>query len=134
MKSILLTGFTLLSLLGLSSAEMRQWTSADDATKKFEGEFQSLVGDKITIKTKAGKALSFPMSKLSKEDQEYTTKAVEAKKAEQEAAAKAAKLKEGPVAKAVAKAEKLDGKSLKKHDIFASKAPEYYLIYWGASW
>jgi thiol-disulfide isomerase/thioredoxin len=28
----------------------------------------------------------------------------------------------------------LDGKLLKKHDILASKAPEYYMLYWGASW
>jgi D-aminopeptidase len=76
-----------------------------------------------------------PVTKLAKEDQDYITKAAEEKKAETEAAAKAEKFKTSPMIKALdGTTVKMDGKSVKKYDILTDKAPEYYLLYWGASW
>ncbi|MBP7949665.1 MAG: hypothetical protein KA004_08415 [Verrucomicrobiales bacterium] len=129
--------FLLASCLGISAslAEVRKWTSADDPTKTFDGEFVEAKGDMVTIKRKSGKPQTFPAAKLSKEDQDYIAQQAASKA--QEAATKAAadKVKESPMAKALEKKlQKLDGKKFVKFDLLAEKAPEYYLLYWGASW
>lgn len=134
MKTFMLT-LLVAAFCGASYAGVRKWTSADDASKSFEGELTAVKGDNVTIKTKNGRSLTFPLSKLSQEDRDFIA-AQEKEKADAEAAAASAeKVKESPMAKALAGSTVvLDGKRLKKHDILASKAPEYYLLYWGASW
>jgi nucleoredoxin len=125
-----------LVVLGISAeAASRKWTSADDASKSFDGELTAVKGDSAVIRMKNGRSVTLPLAKLSKEDQDFIA-AEEKAKADATAAAEAAdKAKNGEVAKALAGSTvKLDGKRLKKHDIFAEKAPEYYLVYWGASW
>lgn len=134
MKPLMLT--TLLAVLcGASFAEVRKWTSADDASKSFEGEMTATKGDTVTIKMKSGRVMHVPLSKLSPEDKDYVAAQAKAKEEEAAAAGAAEKLKTSEVGKAIGgKTVILDGKKLKKHDVFAAKAPEYYLLYWGASW
>lgn len=139
---ILKLSLLLVALAGAARAEMRMWTSADDASKKFEGEFISSNKDSVAIKRKDGKQIVLPLTKVSEADREFISRQGEekAKQGEEKASAEkakeaGAKLKESEMAKALSgKTVTLEGKSLKKHDIFAGKAPEYYLVYWGASW
>lgn len=134
MKTLMLS-LTLAALCGASPAESRKWTSADDASKTFEGEMTAAKGDSVTIKMKTGRVMAVPLSKLSQADKDYVAAEAKAKEEASSAAAAAEKLKTSEVAKAIAgKTVILDGKKLKKHDIFATKAPEYYPLYWGASW
>ena len=134
MKKLLLV-FTLTALCGVSLAEIRKWTSADDASKSFEGEMTAVKGDNVTIKKKTGGMVTVPLAKLSQEDRDFVA-AAEKEKSDAAATAEAAtKLKTSEMAKALAgNTLKLENKKLKKTDIFASKAPEYYLLYQGASW
>ncbi len=129
----------ILSLLALvaatASAETRKWTSAEDATKSFLAEFSGLKDGKATFRLKNGKPTSLPLEKLSADDQAVIKALDAAETAKTEAAAMAAKARESVIAKELGKKVLiLDGKKLKKHDVFATKAPEYYLVYWGASW
>jgi hypothetical protein len=128
----------LLVLAGLATsarAEVRKWTSAADASKTFEGEYVESTGDNVTIKRKDGKVLKFDKSKLSQEDRDFIDKQAAEKAKEAEGKAAADKVKESPMAVALKnKLQKLDGKKFKKFDLLAEKAPEYYLLYWGASW
>jgi hypothetical protein len=134
MKPTLLLAAFLLAT-GLSQAEMRLWTSADDASKTFEGEMQSLTGETVTIRTKAGKTISAPLAKFAQADQDYAKKAKEEKAEAAKSVEAAAKLKDSAMGKELGKSTViLDGKKMKKHDLFAAKAPEYFLVYWGASW
>lgn len=134
MKTILLS-IVFAAIAVSAPAAIRKWTSADDASKSFEGELTGVKAEKATIKMKNGKAVTVPLEKLSQEDRDFIA-AQDKEKAEAAAAVENAdKAKTGEVAKALAgNTVKLDGKRLKKHDIFAEKAPEHYLIYWGASW
>lgn len=134
MKKLMLS-LVLATLCGVSYAEVRKWTSADDASKTFEGEMTAVKGDNVTIKMKTGRTLTVPLSKLSQADKDFVAAQEKAKAEAAALAENAAKLKTGEVAKAViGNTVILDGKKLKKHDIFATKAPEYYLVYFGASW
>ena len=134
MKTLLLSTL-LIALAASARAEVRKWTSADDASKTFEGEMVSAKGDNVVIKRKDGKVLTVALAKLSQEDRDFVSKAAEENAAEEKSKEAANTLKDSEMAKALnGKTVVLEGKSLKKHDIFATKAPEYYLLYWGASW
>lgn len=134
MKRILTT-LVVAALCGTAIAEVRKWTSADDASKTFEGELTAIKGDSATIKMKGGKSVTLPLAKLSKADQEFVAAQEKEKAASAAAAEAAAKLKDSPMAKALAgNTVILDGKRLKKHNILEGKAPTHYLLYWGASW
>lgn len=134
MKTIPLTALLLAMATG-ALAEIRTWTSADDASKTFEGELVSAAKGSITIKRKDGKSLTVPEIKLSQADRDFVAAGQEKLAAAEKSKGAAAKLKTSPMGAGLSgKVVKLEGKSLKKHDIFATKAPEYYLLYWGASW
>jgi hypothetical protein len=132
--STLLLSSLVIALAVSAHAELRKWTSAKDASKTFEGEMVSAKGDSVVIKRKDGKVLTVPLAVLAQEDRDFVGKAsvgLAAGKANEVPAA----LKESEMAKALnGKTVILEGKTLKKHDIFATKAPKYYLLYWGASW
>lgn len=134
MKTIILT-LLAAALCSASHAEVRKWTSAEDALKTFEGELTTVKNDTVTIKMKNGSSVSLALAKLSTGDREYIS-AQEKEKAAAAATAEAtAKLKDSPMAKALdGSTVILNGKKLKKHDVLANKTPQYYLIYWGASW
>ena len=134
MKTIPITAL-LLALATGAFAEVRTWTSADDASKTFEGELVSAAKGSVVIKTKAGKSLTVPETKLSQADRDFVAAEQEKLAAAEKTKAAAGKLKTSPMAAGLSgKTVSLQGKSLKKHDLFATKAPEYYLLYWGASW
>lgn len=116
----------------LLTAQARKWTSADDATKTFEAEFVESADGKVTVKRKNGRNMTFALEKLSKGDQEFVAKQIEAKKA----AAEADKLKDAPLPKALSgKLVKRSGSSVKKYDLSSQGAvPKYYLMYYSASW
>ncbi|MFL2480565.1 MAG: leucine-rich repeat protein [Verrucomicrobiales bacterium] len=59
----------LLCLSAICNAEIRTWTSI--VGTKVKAELVSLTGNKVTLKTKAGKTLKLPLNKLSKADQEF---------------------------------------------------------------
>ena len=130
-----LTTFLVAALCGTAIAEVRKWTSADDASKSFDGELVSVKGDSAVIKMKGGKSVTMPLAKLSQADQDFVAAQEKEKAASAAAAEAAAKLKDSPMAKALAgNTVILDGKRLKKHNILEGKAPTHYLLYWGASW
>ena len=134
MKRILTT-LLVAVLCGTAIAEVRKWTSADDASKSFDGELVSVKGDSAVIKMKGGKSVTMPLAKLSQADQDFVAAQEKEKAASAAAAEAAAKLKDSPMAKALAgNTVILDGKRLKKHNILEGKAPTHYLLYWGASW
>ena len=125
----------LLAVSGMGSAEVRKWTSADDASKTFEGELSSTKGDNVVVRMANGRTVTVPLSKLSQADRDFVAGVAKGKTAAADEAAAAEKAKTGAVAKALSgNTVKLDGKKFKKCDVFAAKAPEYYLVYWGASW
>lgn len=131
MKTSLLSAAVLTCFGLMAVAETRVWTSAEDPSQTFRGEFVSLKDDTVTIKRDDGKTLSFPQSKLSGADLEY----IKEKTAGKEDAPGVSKEDESPMARALkGKTVKLEGKRFKKFDIAAAKQPEYYLVYWGASW
>jgi nucleoredoxin len=135
MKNLLLLTLALSALCSGSFAGVRKWTPADGVSKTFEGELTAVKGDSVSIKKKPGGTVMVPLATLSQADRGFVAST---EKAKMEAAARAeatAKLKTGEVARAViGNAVKLDGKKLRKADVFAEKAPQHYLLYWGASW
>ncbi len=62
-----------IALLFTSSlyAEMREWTSAADPSKKIVGEFKGSQGDMVSLKMSNGRVVNFEISKLSPTDQEF---------------------------------------------------------------
>jgi len=112
----------------LFGQDLRTWTSADDASKQFEGTLVETKGDQVTIKHSNGKLMTFAQTKLSADDQKFIASQAEAK-------VKAEEAQTSPMARALkGRTLALDGKRLKKNDFLATKSPEYYLLYWGASW
>src|SRR5204863_4982668 len=86
MKTIPITALLLAMATG-AFAEVRTWTSADDASKTFEGELVSAAKASVVIKRKDGKSLTVPETKLSQADRDFVA-------AEQEKLATAEKTKE----------------------------------------
>ncbi|MDQ8188658.1 hypothetical protein [Roseibacillus persicicus] len=111
----------MLMLAGAVSLSARTWTSADDS-KQLEGEFQSFDAEKDEVAIEVdGKTVTFALDKLSKADQEFVKKQGEDSK-------------EVDVAELFAKAKThhlVDGKFEEMQ--FEGK-PDYYLIYFSASW
>ncbi|PQJ27153.1 hypothetical protein [Rubritalea profundi] len=125
-----------LSLLGLP-AQARTWTSVD-GLKTFEGEYKSFDQEtkEVTVLRKY-KKLKFSMDVLSPSDRDWVNVKVE-EVAAKEAAANAPTVEEQLAAQTVGSKlnektlVRLDGKRFKKAQI--EKVPEYYLLYYSASW
>jgi thiol-disulfide isomerase/thioredoxin len=131
----LLAILTLSVFCGTSSAAVRKWTVADGSTKPFDGEFTAVQDRIVTIRKKSGRRFFVPLAALSQEDRDFIAAEEKAKAEAAVLAEAAARLKTTGMAKAViGRTVKLDRKKLKKCDVFAAKAPEYYLLYWGGSW
>lgn len=140
LKKIFIGTLCVTSLLstGLSA---RTWSNSDN-TKTFTGKFKKYDADnkKVTIIRSNGRKTTFKIDMLSQADQEWIAEKVkeEAEK-EKEAAKENAKanigdtLEEQPIAKNIYKnLTQLKGKKLKKAEF--QFAPEYYLLYFSASW
>jgi len=125
MKLTILITTAMLLIPSLSSA--RTWTSADGA-KSFEGELKNFDASsgKVTI-ISGKKALIFSQDKLSSDDREFL-------KNWKPTTDHAETLANQKVGKVMTKKvlSRLDGKRFKKTEMV--KAPEYYLLYFSASW
>lgn len=130
-KSVL--AVVLLSL----SVQARTWTSAD-GLKTFEGEYKSFnqEANEVTVSRKY-KKLKFSMDVLSQADRDWVNVKVE-EVAALEVAANAPTVEDQLASQTVgAKLNertlvRLEGKRFKKAKI--EKVPEYYLLYYTASW
>ena len=123
----LLTGCLLASL---AWAPARTWTSSD-GSKTFEGDLKEFdeATDKVTILVN-GRQLVFGKDKLSEGDQSFLTE-WKAEAAKPDASGELKNQKIG--AKLTDRVlSRLDGKEFKKASM--EKAPEYYLLYFSASW
>ena len=73
----ILMKFYLLPILGIFClqyflhAEMREWTSADDPSKKIKGEFRGRQGNMVALRLDNGRMVKFEITKLCAADQEY---------------------------------------------------------------
>lgn len=126
--TILLTvaGLAMLTTLGA-----RTWTSADGG-KTFEGEIVSYNAEAkmVKVRMKGGRTMEFAQDKLSDVDVKFLEEwdaenngpDVEEALAEQEVGAKLLKTK----------LYKLDGDKFQKVEM--ESAPEYYILYFSASW
>jgi len=100
---------------GCAFAESRVWTSASDPTKTFKGELVAATTDKVTVAKDGGAESTFPLSVLSKADQEFV-------------AANRAKL----AARPVNKVHKDLSANLARGSV--SRSADYYILYFAASY
>ena len=124
-----------LSLLLVNSGWARTWTSAD-GTKTFEATYRSF--NKATGQVNVvmnGSLKTFDQSLLSEADRKFI--AAEMAKAETSSGSsdKSEALKEQVVGAQLLKGkpEQINGKKFKRVSEFA-KAPEFYILYFSASW
>ncbi len=137
------TLFTSLCVASLLSTKLcaRMWSNSDKS-KTFRGTYQNYDADskKVTIARSNGRKTTFKIDMLSQADKDWiATKAKEEeekKKAEEKEKAKANigdTLEEQPIAKNIYKnLTQLKGSKLKKAEF--QFIPEYYLLYFSASW
>ena len=119
-----------LSFLLIASSGARIWTSSD-GSRTFEGEIRSYNANTKTVSVLAsGRMLTFTADKLSEDDIAY----VKEWEVAQNAPDPSEMLASSVVGKAVLKAKlhRLDGKRFKSAEM--EKAPEYYILYYSASW
>jgi len=132
MKMKLLFSLGLCALLGTGLLPARTWTSAD-GTKTFVGDFKSYDsdGDKVTVTMRNGRSMTFSIDKLSESDQEW----VKEQPSEQDLAA-ATEAREAfgdsDLGKALKDLQILDGRRFKDHSY--ENPPEYFILYFTASW
>lgn len=127
--------FIIITCLMLSVCSARTWTSAD-GSKTFEGEFRSYnptTGEVAVVMN--GTLVKFNKDVLSEADIKFVGEAQQSKSSNsspQEAILEElAKQKVGAVV-AKAKLHRLEGKRFTKAAI--EQVPEYYLLYYSASW
>ena len=126
-----------LALLGQGPLAARTWTSAD-GSKTFEGDLRALSerAKTVTVLMEGGKLRTFKISLLSEEDRNFLKK--EGHKIILAASAgKGADntLQEQKIGKNLAKEgilSKLEGESFVGHKL--TKTPDYYIVYFSASW
>lgn len=118
----------LLASLGWASA--RTWTSAD-GTRTFEGDLKNFdeATGKVTVLA-GGQNLIFSQDKLSEDDRAY----IQEWQTKKEAPSPAESLEDQKIGKKLTDKvlSRLDGK--KFESVSMTKAPEYYLLYFSASW
>ena len=130
LKYLLAAGMAVTLGIGLVSA--RTWTSAD-GSKKFEGELKAYDKEagKVTVIMRNGRSLSFDITKLSDGDKTYLDENGNAAGGNNVAAAlKAQKIGSKLGKKGIL--EKIDGNTFAAYEL--TKAPEYYVVYFSASW
>ncbi len=116
--------------LALSSGLARTWTSAD-GTKTFEGDLRSYdVNSKTVTVVVNGRPMTFTEDKLSPEDIAF----LKENSGKESDASPAEIIADTVVGKKVSKAKlhRLEGDRYKRTEI--EKAPEYYILYYSASW
>ncbi|NWK57457.1 hypothetical protein HW115_17705 [Verrucomicrobiaceae bacterium N1E253] len=114
--------------LTVASAQARTWTSADGA-KTFEGEYVSHTDLSVTV-IKNGRKVTFKQDLISEADRTWIKE--EAKKAA-EATEESTSLDDQVIGK------KIKGKTVRTGDKKfitedTTKVPQYYFLYFSASW
>ena len=126
--------FLLVAIVGLLSgdARARTWKSSD-GTKTFEGTLRSYDKNTGTVKVinARGQLLTFNQSVLSGEDREFLLAESLKSSGPADPTAELEKTKVGKQV-AGAKLKLVDGKRFKSAKL--DKAPEYYILYFSASW
>lgn len=119
----------ILSLLA-GAGQARTWTSAD-GNRTFEGELKSYDADTGTVTVIVnGMPLEFPQDKLSAADVEFLKNSAGTVPSTVSATAPASSVMSEKMAKV--KLSRLDGKRYRRAEL--EKAPEYYVLYYSASW
>lgn len=117
-------------LASLTWAPARTWTSAD-GERTFEGDLKKFDGTtgEVTVFVD-GRNLVFDQSKLSEADRTYLSEwQAEEEKPDAEAMLEGQKIGKELTDRVLSR---LDGKKFKKASL--EKKPEYYLLYFSASW
>jgi hypothetical protein len=132
MKTKTLLAVGLCASLGAGALSARTWTSSD-GTKTFEADFKTFDQEatKVNVIMKNGRTMSFGLDKLSEDDREW----IKEQPTEQDKAAEAEALREfedSELGKALKDLKILEGRRFKKHQFEA--LPEYYILYFSASW
>ena len=127
---LLLTG--LATALSLASLSARVWTSAD-GEKTFAGDYQSFDPDEgqVTVTMKNGRSITFSLDRLSEEDRAWIADRFEEDNAPDPADLLAAQKIGSGLSKAGV-LQKLDGKRFANYEF--TTAPQYYILYFSASW
>ncbi|MBP82692.1 MAG: hypothetical protein CMO61_02465 [Verrucomicrobiales bacterium] len=119
-----------ISLLLIGSSMARTWTSSD-GSRTFEGEIRSYdEGTKTVSVQSSGRVLTFTEDKLSEKDLVY----LKEWKASKDAPDPLETVSASVVGKEVLKTKlhRLDGKRYRSAEM--EKAPEFYILYYSASW
>lgn len=118
------------ALIVMLPAHARTWTSAD-GSKSFEAECIRHNEETVTI-MRGLKMVSFKLSLLSEADREWLTQK-EAKKAKPIEVGEASKDQLGKFGNSISrKLVIFSGKKYSRHKL--ETAPDYYLLYFSASW
>ena len=74
-KTITLIALGLAASASFSFAELRTWTSASDASKQFKAELIAASDTQITVRREDGQEMTFPLSVVTKADQDFVAAA-----------------------------------------------------------
>lgn len=126
-RTRLLTAIAIAAMMSPSLA--RTWTSADGA-KTFDGEYVSSTDTSVTV-IKNGRKVTFKLDLISEEDQKWIKE--EGQKAVEAKAKESASLDDQVIGKKLkGKTVRVMGKKFESQD--TDKVPQYYFVYYSASW
>lgn len=130
-KHILSLTAPLLAVTMLASAHARTWTSSD-GSKTFEGTYISSTETSVTVKKSSG-TVTFKLDLVSEADRTWVKEeAGKLAKAEADSANQKSLTDQRVGKKLIGKTVKVVDK--KWVDTDTTKVPEYYMIYFSASW
>ena len=126
----------IVALLGVGAVSARTWTSAN-GKNSFEGELKSFdkENDTVTIVYRNGRTVTFGTQKLSEADRTFLEENGKAAADAADPVDVEATLKEQKIGKPLAKKgilSRLEGEKFANFQL--EKAPQYYLVYFSASW
>ena len=126
----------IVALLGVGAVSARTWTSAN-GKNSFEGELKSFdkENNTVTIVYRNGRTVTFGTQKLSEADRTFLEENGKAAADAADPVDVEAALKEQKIGKPLAKKGILSRLEDEKFANFQlEKAPQYYLVYFSASW
>ena len=126
----------IVALLGVGAVSARTWTSAN-GKNSFEGELKSFdkENNTVTIVYRNGRTVTFGTQKLSEADRTFLEENGKAAADAADPVDVEAALKEQKIGKPLAKKGILSRLECEKFANFQlEKAPQYYLVYFSASW
>jgi len=124
--------FPIIAMLGLLASPLhaRTWTSAD-GNKTIDGKFISSVGETVKVLVK-GRSVTFKFDQLSEADRKWVAEEL-ARNVEEKKESEVEEVEQTDfVTKLASKLESFEKKSYKRAEL--TKNPEYFLIYFSASW